>query len=148
MKKFNLYNETFLINIPIFFYEEKDHVENSAIKRDSDNGIRGWVVQFNNIWELHFNFLDATPENIPGIIAHECFHMTNRVLMQRGIRLQSPDYDEENPTFDETHAYFLAWLVNSVHKLNTYYPDNGWRHHQKSIVQRRKMGGSKIVAGN
>lgn len=45
----------------------------------------------------------------PGIIAHECVHLLNKIFVHNGV-----DLDLEN---DEHQAYLMAWLVNRVHEF-------------------------------
>ena len=50
-----------------------------------------------------------TPNTIPGVVAHEIYHITNRIMEFIGCR-HSHEYSEE------AYAYLLTWITNWVNK--------------------------------
>ncbi len=118
------------MSIPVYFYEKSDSIN----KNKEEKNIRGWV-EYNRRegeWEIHFNLFPTTKERIPGIIAHECLHLTNRVLASRGIYLSSNEIPI-NESYDEAHAYFLTWIINSIYIQ--MYKNRKLKHYTQFTIQ-------------
>ena len=59
-------------------------------------------------WKGYYFILDPTNENFSlGIIAHECFHISNMILSHIGHIADLVN--------DETHAYLIGYLCDEVY---------------------------------
>jgi hypothetical protein len=111
MKKFKdpIYGFTYYL-----FDGPLDEIEDNCIARtyfltDFDE------KKYKNIYTLsgiyfNLNFFEMKKEKQIGIIAHECWHLTEKALFGVGIHINIDEYNEH-------FAYYLQFLVENYSKL-------------------------------
>lgn len=105
-------NKTAKLNIPLYggqlhitFADSASFIEKKFTPKWSlpDGGA---AYAFEDPDENVFHIAFLHPHITPGVIAHECLHISNFILRSRGHKLCRKN--------DEAQAYLVGWLVNQT----------------------------------
>lgn len=115
MKKYKIHNETYIVDIPIYFWTYND--KNIPSFFNAKKRPAAYVhPNKEGVWEMHFNLNNCDESLIKGIVAHECYHMVKSIFEGRNIIKNNDITNLEEPI-----AYFLTWMVNKVHECLDKY---------------------------
>lgn len=105
------------VQVPIYFGNlyikfSKDFIKDAGrLKINLTDNANEWLgLAFRKSQKKAGAYCILIKRNTPDVIAHECLHVVNYILHDRGITIDTAN--------DEVQAYLLSWVVSQVELVN------------------------------